>query len=144
MHNPRSCGERHDSNMAIIVLSTTIRAASCKKEAMEKLREYLRSVVKVKGKKTGIPVAQVARQSGGTITDSYIFDILSGKTKHISVEKLEALAKGLGMDSVELFKITIGYKPSPDPAQDLTTILKILTGMTPKEQAALLAYLRKK
>jgi len=111
---------------------------------MEKLREFLRSVVKLKGKKTGIPVAQIARQSGGTITDSYIFDILSGKTKYISVDKLNALAKGLGMDSVELFKITIGYKPSPDPGRELTTILRILVDMTPKERTTLLASLRKK
>lgn len=69
---------------------------------------------------------------------------MSGKTKHIGVEKLEALALGLGMDSVELFKITIGYKPSPDAAQDLTIILRILTDMTPKERSVLLASLRKK
>lgn len=107
---------------------------------MEKLREYLRKVVK----EQGTPVAQIARQSEGSITDSYIFDIMSGKTKHISVDKLEALAKGLGMDSVELFKLTIGYTPSPDTTQDLTAILKILTEMTPKERASLLASLRKK
>lgn len=111
---------------------------------MEKLREFLRTVVKVKGKKTGIPVAQIARQSGGRITDSYIFDIMSGKTKYISVEKLDALATGLGMDSVELFKIAIGYKPSPDSGQDLTAILKILVDMTPKERTTLLTSLRKK
>lgn len=130
--------------MAIVTLSISILLLPAKKEAMEKLREYLRSVVKVKGKKTGIPVAQIARQSGGRITDSYIFDIMSGKTKYISVEKLEALALGLGMDSLELFKITIGYKPLPDAAQDLIAILRILTDMTPKERAALLASLRKK
>lgn len=107
---------------------------------MEKLRAYLRKVVK----EDRTPVAHIARKSGGTITDSYIFDIMSGKTKHISVEKLEALAAGLGIDSVELFKITIGYKPSSDPAQDLTALLKILTDMTPKERAALLSSLRKK
>jgi len=106
---------------------------------MEKLREYLRKV-----KEQGTSVAQIARRSEGEITDSYIFDILSGKTKHISVDKLVALAKGLGMDSVDLFKLTIGYTPAPDSTQDLTAILKILTEMTPKERASLLASLRKK
>ena len=120
-------------------MSTTIFAAS-KKEAMDKLRAYLKKVVKEE--KT--PVAQIARKSGGTITDSYIFDIMSGKTKHISVEKLEALALGLGMDSVELFKIAIGYTPSPDPTQDLTALLKILADMTPKERRSLLVQIRKK
>jgi transcriptional regulator with XRE-family HTH domain len=111
---------------------------------MEKLREYLRSLAKTKGKKTGMPVAQIARQSGGRITDSYIFDIMSGKTKYISVDKLEALALGLGMDSVELFKITIGYTSSPDPGLELAAILKIIAGMNPKDRTALLAHLRKK
>lgn len=106
---------------------------------MEKLREYIRKI-----KEQGTPVAQIARQSEGEITDSYIFDILSGKTKHISVDKLVALAKGLGMDSVELFKLTIGYTPSPDTAHDLTALLKILIEMTPKERASLLLSLRKK
>jgi predicted transcriptional regulator len=107
---------------------------------MEKLRAYLRKVVK----EDGTPVAHIARQSGGTITDSYIFDIMSGKTKHISVDKLEALALGLQIDSVELYKIVAGYTPADDTSQDLTQILRILLDMNPKELKRLLAHLRKK
>jgi transcriptional regulator with XRE-family HTH domain len=107
---------------------------------MEKLREYVRSVMAQKG----LSVPDIAKQSGGTIKASYIFDILSGKTKYISVDKLNALALGLGVDSVELFKVASGYSPSPDPALELIAILKILTGMSPKERTTLLARLRKK
>lgn len=107
---------------------------------MEKLREYLRAVMKQKG----ISVPEIQKRSGGTIKSSYIFDILSGKTKYISVDKLNALAKGLDVDSVELFKAASGYTPSPDPASELTAIFRIVLDMNPKERKALLAYLRKK
>ena len=49
------------------------------------------------------------------IGTSHIFDILSGKTKHISVDKLNALALGLGVDRVELFKIASGTSPHLTP-----------------------------
>jgi transcriptional regulator with XRE-family HTH domain len=107
---------------------------------MDKLRAYIREVMK----QQGLSVAEIARRSGDKITDSYIFDILSGKTKSIGVEKINALAEGLGVESVELFKIASGHKPSPDPTGELTAILKIIIGMTAKERTALLAYLKKK
>ena len=107
---------------------------------MEKLREYLRAVMEQKG----LSVPEIERRSNRTIKQSYLFDILSGKTKYISVDKLNALALGIGVDSVELFKIASGYTPSPDPALELTAIFKIILAMNPKERTALLAYLRKK
>ena len=107
---------------------------------MENLRKYLKKVVK----EDKTPVAHIARASGGTITDSYIFDIMSGKTKHISVEKLQALALGLGIDPPELFKIVTGYTPADDTSQDITQILRIILDMNPKERKALLTYLKKK
>jgi transcriptional regulator with XRE-family HTH domain len=107
---------------------------------MEKLREYLRAVMK----QQDLSVPEIQKRSGNKIKQSYIFDILSGKTKHISVDKLNALALGLGVDSVELFKVASGYKPAPDPALEFSAILKIIAGMNPKERTALLAHLRKK
>ena len=107
---------------------------------MEKLRKYLKRIMKERN----LLKSQIERQSGGEITDSYIGDILSGKTKHISIDKLQALALGLQMDSVELFKIACGYTPSDDPSQDLAQIFRIILDMNPKERKALLAQLRKK
>ena len=107
---------------------------------MKNLRDYLRTVMKQKG----LSVPEIAERSGNTIKPSYIFDILKGKTQYISVDKLNALAKGLGIDQVELFKIASGYTPSPDPASELTAILRIIIGMSPKERTALLVYLKRK
>lgn len=107
---------------------------------MERLRKYLKQIMKERDLKK----AQIERQSRGAITDSYLADILSGKTKHISVEKLEALALGLQMDSVELFKIVTGHTPADDTSQDLAAIFRIVLDMNPKERAVLLASLRKK
>jgi transcriptional regulator with XRE-family HTH domain len=71
---------------------------------MEKLRDYIRQAMKEKG----LSVAEIVRRSGNQIKDSYIFDILKGRTKTIGVEKLNALAQGLGVDGVELYKLASG------------------------------------
>jgi len=71
---------------------------------MEKLREYLREVMD----KKGLSEWQIEKRANGKIKDSYIADILSGKTKSISVEKLNALAEGLAVDGVELYRVASG------------------------------------
>lgn len=106
---------------------------------MDRLRKYLKDVIDQRG----LSVAEIERQSGGAIKDSYIFDILAGKTKHISVDKLQALALGLQMDSVELFRITTGYTAAPDPSSEVVTLIKHVLTMTPKERKALLARIKK-
>lgn len=106
---------------------------------MDRLRKYLKEVMDQRD----LSVAEIERQSGGAIKDSYIFDIIAGKTKHISVDKLEALALGLQMDSVELFKITTGYSPTADPCSEILTLIKTALSMTPKERKGLLARLKK-
>jgi len=71
---------------------------------MEKLRAYIRAVMK----KKNIKGVHIQARSGNKIKDSTISDILSGKTKSISVAKLNALAKGLGVDGVELYRAASG------------------------------------
>lgn len=71
---------------------------------MEKLRAYVRAVMEQKG----LSEWQVEKRAKGKIKDSYVKDILSGKTKSISVEKLNALAEGLGVDGIELYKAASG------------------------------------
>lgn len=68
---------------------------------MKRLRDFLKEVMQQKH----LTALDIEKRSGGAIKDSYISDILKGKTKSISVEKLNGLAQGLGMDSIELFKI---------------------------------------
>lgn len=59
-------------------------------------------------KEKGLSVLQIQKRSDGKIKDSFIFDILKGKTKTLSVEKVHALAEGLGVDSVDVFKAASG------------------------------------
>ena len=80
---------------------------------MDKLRVYVREVMD----KKGLSEWQVEKRANRKIKDSYIKDILSGKTKSISVEKLNALAEGLGVDGVELYRIASG-KDIPAPEEE--------------------------
>ena len=73
---------------------------------MEELREFIQQFLD----KTGLPRLQIEKRSGGKIKDSTIEDILNGRTKSISVDKLNALAEGMGVDAIELFKIASGKK----------------------------------
>ena len=68
---------------------------------MERLRAFVKKVMK----EQGLTEWQIEKKSGSRITDSYVKDIISGKAKSIGVDKLNALALGLGVDSVTLFKI---------------------------------------
>jgi hypothetical protein len=71
---------------------------------MEELIKLIQRVMKEKG----LSVLQIQKRSGGKIKDSFIFDILKGKTKTLSVEKVHALAEGLGIGSIEVFKAASG------------------------------------
>ena len=94
---------------------------------MEELREYLRQFFE----KTDLPKLQVEKRSGGKIKDSTIEDILSGKTKSISVEKLNALAEGIGVDAIELFKVASGKRTvfkheDPWPSYTIVKLLEAI------------------
>jgi len=70
----------------------------------ESLREHVARIMKEKG----LRVRDIRRRSAGTITESYISEILKGVAANPSIEKLSALARGLGVDPVELFKVASG------------------------------------
>ncbi len=71
---------------------------------MDRLKAFIEEVME----KEGISVAEIERRSGGGITDSHIFKILKGKAKSIGVDKLNALAKGLGVSNIELLRVVSG------------------------------------
>ena len=68
------------------------------------LSEYVRQVMKLKG----LTQKDVQRMSGGRITDGYVASITTGRAKNLSVDKLIALADGLGVDADELFQVARG------------------------------------
>ena len=123
---------------------------------MEGLRVYIREVMYRKNLKA----IDIESRSGGQIKDSYISDILNGKTKSISVDKVNALAQGLGVNSFEVFQAASGgnIQGQDDPwpssllvntmtvimhSPDLTAIVKSLIAMKPAKIKALRKQIEK-
>ncbi|MCP9496713.1 MAG: helix-turn-helix transcriptional regulator [Pyrinomonadaceae bacterium MAG19_C2-C3] len=59
-------------------------------------------------------MAQVAERSGGLIAQSYFFKIENGLVKNVSIEKLRAIARGLGISEEELLRVARGKPKSVD------------------------------
>jgi transcriptional regulator with XRE-family HTH domain len=68
------------------------------------LGRYVSQVMKAKG----LSPRGVSRRSGGGITASYVAGIMRGTAANPSVDKIKALASGLGVDRYELFDIACG------------------------------------
>lgn len=68
------------------------------------LGDYVRSAMKRKG----LTLRDIERNSGGRITDGYVSGIINGEAKNLTVEKLKALAAGLGVDVIDLFEAACG------------------------------------
>jgi len=66
-----------------------------------RLSNYVKRVMQEKG----LTQRDVEARSGDKITDGYVADILRGASKNPSVEKLIALARGIGVDPHELFAV---------------------------------------
>jgi transcriptional regulator with XRE-family HTH domain len=74
----------------------------------------------------GLTQNDVERMSGGRITDGYVASITTDRATNLSVEKLVALAAGLGVDVDELFHVARGL-PEDEPKTSYSTdALKIL------------------
>lgn len=95
---------------------------------MEELVKLINRVTKEKG----LSILQVEKRSGNKIKDSFIFDILKGKTKTLSVEKVHALAEGLGISAIDVFKAASGqavefeYEDAWTPKSILRTMDAVL------------------
>src|ERR1051325_10292143 len=68
------------------------------------LGRYVRRVLQQKK----LTLREVERKAGGEITNSYISKILNGTVSNLTVEKIGALAHGLGVDGREIFDIAYG------------------------------------
>jgi transcriptional regulator with XRE-family HTH domain len=74
-----------------------------KKDALSK---YIKSVMDERG----LRIHDVKQRAAGDITESYIGEMLRGSASNPSVSKLRALARGLGVDAAELFKVAAGME----------------------------------
>ena len=74
------------------------------KSRKENLAQYVKRVVKQKGLK----LREIEEKSGGEITNGYISSIMSGNVTNLTVEKIAALAVGMGVDGREIFAAAYG------------------------------------
>jgi len=123
------------------------------------LSEYVKQVMKLKG----LTQKDVQRLSGGKITDGYVASISIGRARNLSVDKLKALADGLGIQHDELFHVAGGVIEHVETTRDYTaeavTILQNITKavaspeitqlldrvarLSPDDRDSLLAYIKK-
>jgi transcriptional regulator with XRE-family HTH domain len=130
-------------------------------QGMRGFSEYVRRVMKLKG----LTQKDVQRMSGGRITDGYVASVTTGRATNLSVEKIKALADGLGVHADTLFHVACGVKEEPgdgrksgralDPLKiletlqkavvspDVTEILHEVVGMSPNERSGLLRSIRR-
>lgn len=124
------------------------------------LAGYLKWVMRTKG----LSQKDVERISGGRITGGYVATIASGRARNVSVDKLKALADGIGVDVDELFYVASGRsedikrrgKPADSNASmiletiqkalgspDVIEILRDVVYLSPQERISLLAFIKR-
>jgi len=122
------------------------------------LGEYVKRVMKLKG----LTQKDVQRLSGRRITDGYVASITTGRATNLSVDKLIALADGLGVDANELFHVACGQQldggrrsGGPDALMILETVQKVVMSpavtqilnevvlLSPEERAGLLVFIKR-
>ena len=101
---------------------------------METLAEYVDRVMKEKNLKA-LDVEARSIEAGNRIADSYVTNIVRGVNKNLSIEKLTALADGLDVDKIELFKIAAGIEDTEETwnAQSLMQVIQKLFRLKSKE-----------
>jgi transcriptional regulator with XRE-family HTH domain len=93
-----------------------------KKESGRKnLSQYLQLLMKEKGLK----LADIERKCQGKLSNSYLSKIIRGKADNLTVEAIDILAQGLGIDGYELFAIAYG-KPPRNAGESSSTIDPLL------------------
>lgn len=101
---------------------------------METLAEYVNRVMKEKNIKA-LDVEARATELGHKITDTYITNIMRGTNKNLSIVKLVALADGMDVDKVELFKVAAGIEESGEEwtVQSLIRVIQKIFRLKPAE-----------
>jgi transcriptional regulator with XRE-family HTH domain len=66
-------------------------------------------------KQKGLTLRDIELRSGGKITDGYVSGIITGIAKNPSVEKVKALAQGLGVSTDEVFHVACGLQDARAP-----------------------------
>jgi transcriptional regulator with XRE-family HTH domain len=97
-------------NKSIFLTCGAILPAMPKKET---LQDYVARKCRENGDADGpLTPAQIQRNSRGEITDSYVRDILAGRSKNMTVEKAVTLARAMNAPEDELLDILRGRTPT--------------------------------
>ena len=81
----------------------------------ENLSQLVRRVVT----KKNLKLRDVQDKSGGKIDESYVSRIMTGNASNITLDKLVALAKGIGEDAHTLFAAYLGHFSRSTSVQDV-------------------------
>src|SRR5215210_5573310 len=84
-------------------------------DEMKATKKALGQYVRQRMEARGLSARQVAERSGNRITAAYVTGIMKGSAANPSVEKMKALAEGLGVGRDELFDVACG-KPERQAA----------------------------
>lgn len=127
-------------------------------EPVETLAEYVTRIMQEKD----LRAKDVERRSGNEIDDAYVIKIMKGTTTNPSISKTQALARGLGVDEDELFRVarglplkgkhTRGGEPWPGPVlakaierivsnPELTRAVQTLLSLKPAKLKAIVALI---
>ena len=106
----------------------------------------------------------VSVRSGGEIGESYVGAIMNGTCANVTIDKLRALARGIGADEMELARIALGSAVAPAIAavtddehslilvdirkkviisSDVAEIARHLVQLSPRERNSVLRFVRK-
>jgi transcriptional regulator with XRE-family HTH domain len=103
--------------------------------ANEELSRYVKRVMADKK----LSLRDVQRRSGDRITQGYVGAIVKGKYGNPTIQKLKALARGLGVDEEEVFRVARGASRAEKAKQgrDPGEVLEVLDLMKEVAQNAI-------
>ena len=78
------------------------------KKDLETLAQFVTRIIKEKE----LTHQEVRKLASGKITDGYVRGLMTGKARNPSVDKLKALARGLGVSEDEIFRVARGLPPN--------------------------------
>ncbi len=77
-------------------------------QTLKNLGKYIKAIIR----RDKLKLRDIEFKSGGEITNSYISRIMNGNVKNLSLDKLDALARGLGLNVHDLFNAAYGQPPA--------------------------------
>lgn len=112
-----------------------------KRFAVSMERETLADLVRRVRNEKRLSLREVSLRSGGKIANSHISRIENGESTNPTTEKLQALAKGLGVPEEEIFAVARGKSVSGDLQLDELRLLEYYRLLSEERRADALAIL---